>query len=155
MRSRTRLVVPVKRPNKAVMALGDRVWTVAEGMEGRGRGRRKSGLRRMFRTQHRIQHVTEAGRERIEVAGVYASIRDHVRPSAGARCGKAARRDLCGGRRVIAVPTATLIRRELKEAVLGHAVDSEVVEAYQRSDRFKKRRSLMDEWEKFLLQPPT
>jgi len=32
---------------------------------------------------------------------------DHVRPSTGARCGKAARRDLRGGRRAIAVPTAT------------------------------------------------
>ena len=40
---------------------------------------------------------------------------------------------------------------ELKEAVLGHAVDSEVVEAYQRSDRFKKRRVLMEEWEGFLV----
>ena len=69
MRSRTRLIVPVKRPNKAVMALGDRVWAAAEGVEGRGRGWRKSGLRRMFRAQHRISHVTEAGRERIEVTG--------------------------------------------------------------------------------------
>ena len=63
----------MKRPNKAVMALGDRVWAAAEGVEGRGRGRRKSGLRRMFRTQHRTQHVTEAGRERIEVTGFKAS----------------------------------------------------------------------------------
>ena len=30
------LVVPMKHPNKAVMALGDRVWAVAEGVEGRG-----------------------------------------------------------------------------------------------------------------------
>jgi hypothetical protein len=29
------------------------------------------------------------------------------RPAAGARCGRAARRDLCGGRRVTGVPTAT------------------------------------------------
>ena len=41
--------------------------------------------------------------------GLQSLIRDHVRPSAGARCGKAARRDLCGGRRVIAVPTATRV----------------------------------------------
>jgi integrase len=40
---------------------------------------------------------------------------------------------------------------ELKEAVLGHAVDSDVVEAYQRSDRFKKRRAIMEEWVNFLL----
>jgi hypothetical protein len=29
-------------------------------------------------------------------------------PEAGARCGSPARRDLCGGRRVIDVPTATM-----------------------------------------------
>jgi len=71
-RSRTRLIVLVKRPNKAVMALGDRLWA-AEGVEGRRRGWRKSGLRRMFRTQNRIRHVTETGRERIEVTGTHAS----------------------------------------------------------------------------------
>ena len=32
---------------------------------------------------------------------------DHARPPSGARCGKAARRDLRGGRREIVVPTAT------------------------------------------------
>src|SRR5271165_1835541 len=32
---------------------------------------------------------------------------DHARPPAGARCGKAARRDLCGGQGAIPVPTAT------------------------------------------------
>ena len=63
----------MKRPNKAVMALGDRVWTVAEGVEGRGSGRRKSGLRRMPQAQYWMMHVTEAGRERIEVTGVQAS----------------------------------------------------------------------------------
>jgi len=36
-----------------------------------------------------------------------ASYGGHVRPLAGAGCGKAARPDLCGGRRAIAVPTAT------------------------------------------------
>jgi len=33
----------------------------------------------------------------------------HVRPEAGARCGSAARRDLCGGRWVTDVPTATIL----------------------------------------------
>ena len=37
---------------------------------------------------------------------------DHARPPSGARCGKAARRDLRGGREVIPVPTATQERRE-------------------------------------------
>ncbi len=53
MRSRTRFVAPVKRPNKAVMALGDRVWAAAEGVEGRRRRWRKSGLCRMLRAQNR------------------------------------------------------------------------------------------------------
>lgn len=40
---------------------------------------------------------------------------------------------------------------ETKEACLGHAVDSGVVGAYQRSDRLEKRRALLGEWERFLL----
>jgi len=40
---------------------------------------------------------------------------------------------------------------EVKEACLGHAVDSETVGAYQRSDRLAKRRALLEQWEKFLL----
>lgn len=40
---------------------------------------------------------------------------------------------------------------EIKEAVLGHTVDSDVVRAYQRSDRLEKRRELMNEWTSFLL----
>lgn len=42
---------------------------------------------------------------------------------------------------------------EVKESALGHAVDSDVVRAYQRSDRFERRRTLMLAWEKFLLTP--
>lgn len=40
---------------------------------------------------------------------------------------------------------------EVKEAALGHVVDTGVVGAYQRSDRFEKRRALLAQWEKFLL----
>ena len=40
---------------------------------------------------------------------------------------------------------------ELKEAVLGHTVDSSVVSAYQRSDRLARRRSLMRRWCNHLL----
>src|SRR5262245_29390696 len=36
---------------------------------------------------------------------------DHVRPETGARCGKAARQDLRGGRLATAVPTATQVAR--------------------------------------------
>lgn len=39
---------------------------------------------------------------------------------------------------------------EVKEAALGHVVDSETVRAYQRSDRFEKRRELMGRWWEFL-----
>jgi integrase len=39
---------------------------------------------------------------------------------------------------------------EVKEATLGHQVDTGVVGAYQRSDRLEKRRKLMDRWAKFL-----
>lgn len=39
---------------------------------------------------------------------------------------------------------------EVKEAALGHNVDTGVVGAYQRSDRMEKRRELMDAWSKYL-----
>ena len=41
---------------------------------------------------------------------------------------------------------------ETKEACLGHAVDTGVVGAYQRSDRLAKRRKLLEEWRSFLTQ---
>lgn len=40
---------------------------------------------------------------------------------------------------------------ETKEAALGHAVDSGVVRAYQRSDRFEKRRAVMMRWTNYLM----
>lgn len=40
---------------------------------------------------------------------------------------------------------------EVKEAALGHVVDSNLVSAYQRSDRYEKRRALLQKWEQFLL----
>lgn len=42
---------------------------------------------------------------------------------------------------------------EVKEATLGHAVDTGVVGAYQRSDRLEKRRALLEQWAAFLAQP--
>ena len=39
---------------------------------------------------------------------------------------------------------------EVKEAALGHVVDSGVVGAYQRSDRFDKRRALLAAWNDWL-----
>jgi integrase len=41
---------------------------------------------------------------------------------------------------------------EVKESALGHVVDTGLVEAYQRSDRFEKRRALLATWEGFLLR---
>jgi integrase len=41
---------------------------------------------------------------------------------------------------------------EVKEACLGHVVDAGVVGAYQRSDRLEKRRALLEQWERFLLE---
>ena len=41
---------------------------------------------------------------------------------------------------------------EVKESVLGHQVDGEVVRTYQRSDRLEKRRLLMDMWASFLMK---
>lgn len=40
---------------------------------------------------------------------------------------------------------------EVKEAVLGHAVDKGVVKAYQRSDRLEKRRLLLNSWTGFIV----
>lgn len=40
---------------------------------------------------------------------------------------------------------------EVKEAALGHVVDTGTVRAYQRSDRLEKRRGLMVNWENYLL----
>jgi integrase len=40
---------------------------------------------------------------------------------------------------------------EVKESVLGHAVDAGVVGAYQRSDRLKKRQALLQKWAAFLI----
>lgn len=39
---------------------------------------------------------------------------------------------------------------EVKETVLGHAVDTGVVGAYQRSDRLKKRRTLLNKWANYV-----
>lgn len=40
---------------------------------------------------------------------------------------------------------------EVKESALGHVVDSDVVRAYQRSDRFERRKGLMQLWEQYLV----
>ncbi len=68
MRSRTRLVVLVKRPNKAVMALGDRVWAAAEGLEGRGavRGRADCGACSGLSTGESVSQTRAANGSRLQ-----------------------------------------------------------------------------------------
>src|SRR5271166_1929187 len=70
---------------------------------GKAADRREGERRRMPRAQNRNRHVTEA--VNLRIGGVQN--RDHVRPSIGARCGKAARRDLCRGAGATRFPTAT------------------------------------------------
>ena len=43
---------------------------------------------------------------------------------------------------------------EVKESALGHAVDTGVVGAYQRSDRLEKRRILIEQWIEYLTGSP-
>ena len=43
---------------------------------------------------------------------------------------------------------------EVKEAVLGHVVDTGVVGAYQRSDRLEKRKKILTEWGELLISNP-
>ena len=74
---------------------------------GKAADRREGEQRHTPRAQNRNRHVTEAVNLRI----VGVQNRDHVRPSIGARCGKAARRDLCGGTGVTRFPTASGISR--------------------------------------------
>ena len=83
-------MVPVKpRTKPSDIGGGDGGGTAA----GRGEGK----LQRMPRTQRRNQHVTEAASPRIGAVWVPNTPKaDHVRPETGARCGKAARRDLRG-----------------------------------------------------------
>ena len=97
-------IVPVKpRTMPSDIGGGDGGGTAA----GQGEGE----LQRMPRTQRRNRHVTEAASPRIGAVWVPNTPKaDHVRPETRARCGKAARRDLRGGRGAILVPTATIYR---------------------------------------------
>src|SRR5215217_2384936 len=64
---------------------------------GKAAGRREGASRRMPRTQRRVRHVT--GAAGLRAGGEWAAQAPNsgrVRPSTGARCGKAARRDLWG-----------------------------------------------------------
>ena len=75
---------------------------------GTAAGRGEGELQRRLRTQRRTKSVTDAASPRIGATWVPNTPNaDHVRPETRARCGKAARRDLRGGRGAILVPTAS------------------------------------------------
>jgi hypothetical protein len=75
----------------------------AEEGEGRERAKGNVAAHTRDRTQGRGIPVTRA---RPRTAGTCGC--PHVRPEARARCGRAARRDLCGGCRATGIPTATV-----------------------------------------------
>ena len=54
-------------------------------------------------------------------------------------------RDWCGDR--------TSFPRDLAEAALAHALESQVEAAYRRSDALERRRQMMETWAKFLATP--
>src|ERR1039458_4314486 len=96
------LIVAMKRANKAVSA-------VAEPVKRRGGAKENAELQSTVRTQSRVA-VSQAQvriREAVFTRGAVSSSPSKV----GARCVSSARRDLCGGRREISVPTATRLRR--------------------------------------------
>jgi len=94
-------VLPRKLPNK-----GGGAPQPAEEAEGRGPAKGNLVQQNRVRTQWRdaLQHALERIRQVAEKSSACALV-----PEAGARCGSSARRDLCGGRRVTGVPTATLM----------------------------------------------
>jgi hypothetical protein len=89
-------IVPAKRPNKGVGGNHVRRRARREGVFGRGK------------STHALQNLDSAPKWNCNRGRRgYATPLDASLPKAGARCGSAARRDLCGGRPVRAVPTAT------------------------------------------------
>ena len=90
-------IVPRKPSNKGCSS------GPAEKVEGRELAKGNAAEHTRDRTQRRVTPVTRA---RPRTAGIFGCL--CVRPKAGARCGSAARRGLCGGRPVRVVPTATM-----------------------------------------------
>src|SRR5262249_59950287 len=95
-RESDRFIVPRKPSNKGCPP------GPAEKVEGRERAKGNVAQHSRGRTQCRGSLSQVLDRVRQASLGVCTS-----RPEAGARCGSAARRDLCGGRQVTGVPTAT------------------------------------------------
>jgi hypothetical protein len=89
-------ILPVKLPNK-----GGGAPRSAEGVEGRGPAKGNLFQQSRVRTQWReaLQHGLERIRQAVNACA--------SEPEVGAQCSSSARWDLCGGRRVTGVPTAT------------------------------------------------
>ena len=92
--------VPRKRPNKGRQL-------PAEVVEGRVSPKGNSRQTAVVRTLSRVVTSIRLAAVR-RTACDSQTARGDVRPEGGARCVSSARRDLCGGRGVILVPTATL-----------------------------------------------
>ena len=93
------VVVPRKRPNKGRQL-------PAEVVEGRASPEGNSRQAAVVRTLSRVTTSIRLAAVR-QTAGDFKPRAADVRPEGGARCVSSARRDLCGGRLVTAVPTAT------------------------------------------------
>ena len=93
------VVVPRKRPNKGRQL-------PAEVVEGRASPEGNSRQAAVVRTLSRDATSIRLAAVRRSACGLKPRAAD-VRPEGGARCVSSARRDLCGGRGAILVPTAT------------------------------------------------
>src|SRR5215468_7098178 len=94
------VVVPRKRSNKGRQL-------PAEVVEGRASPEGNSRQAAVVRTLSRATTAIRLAAVRWCACGFKLRAAD-VRPEGGARCVSSARRDLCGGRSVVSVPTATL-----------------------------------------------
>ena len=101
-------VVLTKRPNK-----GRKLS--AEDVEARASPKGNSRQAAAVRTLSRVATSIRLAAVRRSPCGFKPARADDVRPEGGARCVSSARRDPCGGRGAILVPTATLVE-EAKRA---------------------------------------
>src|SRR5215510_4086154 len=98
------VVVPRKRSNKGRQL-------PAEVVEGRASPEGNSRQAAVVRTLSRATTAIRLAAVRWCACGFKLRAAD-VRPEGGARCVSSARRDLCGGRSVMSVPTATIAPME-------------------------------------------
>ncbi len=146
------LIVTVTRTSEVRFArfdeVAENVWTLSA-------ERTKTGqLRRVPLTDEALEIVAEA-RQRTDGEYLFPSVRS--KPISDAAMSVFMRREGYtarphGFRATFRtwVEEETDTPYEVKEAVLGHRVDSEVVRAYQRSDRLEQRREIMRAWARYL-----